>query len=39
MNLAQGWIAVIEGLPYILRGIWVTMTGVAGAAVMGSSVM
>ena len=35
MYLSQGWIAVVEGLPYILRGVWVTMTVVAGALSLG----
>ncbi|MGD2013135.1 MAG: amino acid ABC transporter permease [Desulfobacterales bacterium] len=35
MDLSRGWIAVIEGLPYILKGVWVTMTVVAGALVVG----
>jgi polar amino acid transport system permease protein len=35
VDLSRGWIAVIEGLPYILKGVWVTMTVVAGALVVG----
>ena len=35
MVLSRGWIAVVEGLPYILKGVWVTMTVVAGALAVG----
>ncbi len=35
MALSRGWIAVVEGLPYILKGVWVTMTVVAGALAVG----
>jgi len=37
MNLAfsKGMIAVMEGLPYVLGGIWITLTVVAGALTMG----
>jgi polar amino acid transport system permease protein len=35
LALSKGLIAVIEGLPYILGGIWITLTVVAGALVMG----
>ncbi|MEE4600947.1 MAG: amino acid ABC transporter permease, partial [Desulfobacteraceae bacterium] len=35
MDLSRGWIAVVEGLPYILKGVWVTMTVVAGALAVG----
>jgi polar amino acid transport system permease protein len=35
VDLSRGWIAVIEGLPYILKGVWVTMTVVAGALTVG----
>jgi polar amino acid transport system permease protein len=30
-----GWQAAVEGLPYILKGIWVTLTVVVGALSMG----
>ena len=33
--MTQGWQAALEGLPYILKGIWVTLTVVAGALSMG----
>jgi len=35
VDLSRGWIAVVEGLPYILKGVWVTMTVVAGALAVG----
>jgi len=33
--MPAGWNAAIEGLPYLLRGVWVTMTVVAGALAIG----
>lgn len=33
--MPAGWNAAIEGLPYILRGVWVTMTVVVGALAIG----
>ena len=35
MDLSRGWIAVVEGLPYILKGVWITMTVVAGSLAVG----
>jgi len=35
MEMPAGWDAAIEGLPYILKGVWVTMTVVAGALAIG----
>jgi polar amino acid transport system permease protein len=35
MSLSAGLTAVVEGLPYILGGVWVTLTVVAGALAMG----
>jgi len=35
MAMPAGWNAAIEGLPYILRGVWVTMTVVVGALAIG----
>ena len=35
LALSKGMIAVMEGLPYILGGIWITLTVVAGALAMG----
>lgn len=35
MDLSRGWIAVVEGLPYIIKGVWVTMTVVVGALAVG----
>ena len=32
---ANGWQAVLEGLPYILQGTWVTLAVVAGALALG----
>ena len=34
---ANGWQAVLEGLPYILQGTWVTLAVVAGALALGLS--
>jgi len=35
VDLSRGWIAVVEGLPYIIKGVWVTMTVVVGALAVG----
>ncbi len=35
MSISAGLSAVVEGLPYILGGVWVTLTVVAGALAMG----
>jgi len=35
LALSKGMIAVMEGLPYVLGGIWITLTVVAGALAMG----
>ena len=36
--MTSGWQAVLEGLPYILKGVWVTLTVVAGALSMGLAI-
>lgn len=35
LSFSKGMIAVMEGLPYILKGIWITVAVVGGALAMG----